>query len=165
MDSNLEVQTRSECGELQFFDSVAKAHKAYLDDSSIWKISWSVGNKHHRFRPLSISELLAWSNLSLQKIRSLLPQFDKLANSTILWVDQLVCGKLWCEEIGEISTKFTQMTISNQVTMKEADEWYREEMRKLQKKFPTEKDYEEWSDAQCIMEVLTDVMFRAKYCV
>ena len=43
------IQTRNEVGELCFFDSVKNAYKAWQDDNTIWKISWSYFGVRFRF--------------------------------------------------------------------------------------------------------------------
>ena len=165
----MSVQTRSHNGDLNHFDSVAEAFQAYKKDNTIEKISWDspvAGSDKpvaHRFRPLTKKQLTRWQKLSVQKIRQLFSKFDNILDSTILWVDQTVGGTSWIKLTGDINTQCLDK-MSKGMVMEEAIKWRDDEFIKLKIKFPTEKNYEEWNDAECIKEVLTEESFEAKYC-
>lgn len=60
------VQTRSHKSHSKFsginyFDDITSAHSAWVQDKSIWKISFEEGEISHRFRPKTKSEV--WNNV------------------------------------------------------------------------------------------------------
>lgn len=161
--TNMSIQTRSEFTGCEHWYSVREAYDAYQKDTSIWKISWSEGSFDHRFRPIHKQDLLKWQRLSLQKIKQLCPNFDTILKSEILWVDQQILAKCLDTELNQIDRQ-TLDKMRNGICLEEATKWQQDERQKLKERFPTEEVYEEWKDAECITEVLTDNQFKEKYC-
>jgi hypothetical protein len=94
----MEVQTRSEKNGLGWFTSVAAAREAYLQDRSIWKISFAIGDTDLRYRPMRVADLESWSMASQKKALALCPLLEVLRQNRsqrLLWVQQDVLSKVY----------------------------------------------------------------------
>lgn len=86
----IEVQTRSESHRgkwpgLNFFPSVAGAYQAWVEDQTIWKISWDT----HRFLRKRVRDL--WNPDEEATLRAMSSDYRTAtvtAPSAIFWVDQ-----------------------------------------------------------------------------
>lgn len=110
----IEVQTRSESGRLNFFSSVTEAYQAWEKDPTIWKISFS----GHRFRPKTKKEL--WSLLSEDKMRRMSEKYAKALENELFWINQSLMPE---DKYFQIYTKL-KSEAKNQDEIDEAEDFY-----------------------------------------
>ena len=81
-----EVQLRG--NNDQCFVSTIQEGLERLQTGKFWKISFSVEQKHYRYRWVSKRELLEWSNVSQKRINFVCPKFKTYSDDTQLLVQQ-----------------------------------------------------------------------------
>ena len=84
----MEYQTRNNRGELKFFDTFAAALEEAKRDRTVWKLSFSIGDEHYRWRPKTRVD--HWSPESERKLCGMSATYNaEPKNSrTMYWVNQ-----------------------------------------------------------------------------
>ena len=170
--SQVEIQTRSESHRskwngIHIFDSVSKARNAYLEDKSIFKISFEGTNEkdRFRFRPKYNNSKDKWNLESESRIMSLNSKYKNSNGTDLFWVNQTICisqekklelfKKLgYSIEDGYQDETYYPLYQQNKISL---DDYYYYAMNSIQ--YP-----EDLMDSYCILEVFTDEEFVQKFC-
>jgi hypothetical protein len=166
----IEIQTRSDAENTKWpgiciFFSIKEARAAYLEDKTIWKISW---NKY-RYVPKYNNQEDKWSPLSEQKIASLNSKYSTASDTDLFWVYQHV---ILPDEKQEELVRALDYGVGSKLFNKDwEEEFFRSKIstktyytRIIAKYMCYDMDkYEEQSFPLLIEEVLTDTEFVDKW--
>src|SRR5579872_6823181 len=81
-------QTRTEAGLTTNYATFREAYQAYLEDSTIWKISFEYRGEHQRWRNKTWDPQDCWSEHSERKLCALHPEYQN--SDKLFWVHQKV---------------------------------------------------------------------------
>jgi hypothetical protein len=163
----MQVQTRSSCGMLNFFNSVRDAHHAYELDNTIWKISWD-GNRFYtktknfiELSPKKINDNIFRddTNYELEESRlcNLSESYAQCTDPTIIF---------WVNEPLVLVSDYASLNIRRH-HIENNDYWPEHKLRYKLEEIDKEINLK-FPDGFCkentIIEVLTDDQFKNKYC-